>query len=377
MRYRSLLILLFIPLFYGCRQNAAEGFYYSSEQEFIRNNSGLTDTAIIGKMIFFDKQLSEPAGVNCASCHSPMTGFSDPRHTSFSEGSAHQSGKRNAPAISYMGFAPNRRSEVVRGLWETVGGFFWDGKAEILNQQALFPLTNPVEMNNPGFGLIAEKIKKASYYPEMERIFGKGSLADSQTIVFYAVMCLQKFQASSQVSPFTSKFDYYLKGKVKLSEQEMHGMQLFNDSTKTKCSLCHLSTPTRYASSDKILFTDFSYDNIGLPKHPSLLNTPVDSGLGLYEPMRPKELGRFKTPTLRNVAITAPYMHSGIFNTLEEVLQFYNARDVDPKFAHPEVPATMNTEFMGNLKLTKGEMNDIIAFLKTLTDGYRLNNSAE
>jgi cytochrome c peroxidase len=370
---RCFLILSAVFFLSACKEEQ-EDFYFSSEKEFLQNNKGLSDTAIVGKLIFFDKNLSNPAGVNCATCHSPMTAFSDPRHTAFSEGSAHQHGFRNASAISYMSFAPNKRIEVIRGLWETAGGFFWDGKAEILNQQALFPLTNPAEMNNPGFGVIAKKIKKASYYPQLQKIFGKAALADSQTIVFYAVMCLQKFQTSYQVSPFTSKFDFYLRGKVKLNDQEMRGMKLFNDSTKTKCSLCHLSTRTSYASTDKILFTDFSYDNIGLPKNPSLNGMPVDSGLGLFEIRLPQEVGRFKTPTLRNVAITAPYMHSGIFNTLEEVLEFYNERDVNPKFAHPEVPATMNTDFMGNLKLTKKEIDDMIAFIKTLTDGYRLND---
>ncbi|MDB5228789.1 MAG: putative exported methylamine utilization protein [Bacteroidota bacterium] len=313
-------------------------------------------------------------GVNCATCHSPVMAFSDPRHTSFSEGSAHQHGTRNAPAISYMSFAPNKRIEVIRGLWETAGGFFWDGKAEILNQQALFPLTNPIEMNNPNFGVIADKIKSAPYYPKLQKIFGKAALADSQTIVFYAVMCLTAFQQSYQVNPFTSKFDFYLKGKVKLSAQEMRGMKLFNDSTKTKCSLCHLSTTTSYASTKRILFTDFSYDNIGLPKHPELINTPIDSGLAKFELASEKEVGRFKTPTLRNVAITAPYMHSGIFKTLEDVLEFYNERDINPKFAHPEVRSTMNTDFMGNLKLSKQEIADIISFLNTLTDGYKLNS---
>lgn len=375
MSSKYFIAILILFSLHACKEDQKD-FYFTSEKEFLENNKGLSDSAIVGKLIFFDKNLSQPIGVNCATCHSPMNAFSDPRHTSFSEGSAHQHGKRNASAISYMGFAPNKRNEVIRGIWETAGGFFWDGKAEILNQQALFPLTNPIEMNNPNFGVIADKIKSAPYYPQLQKIFGKAALTDSQTIVFYAVMCLTAFQQSYQVNPFTSKFDFYLKGKVKLSAQEMRGMKLFNDSTKTKCSLCHLTTPTSYASSKNVLFTDFSYDNIGLPKHPELLNTPIDSGLAKFELASEKEVGRFKTPTLRNVAITAPYMHSGIFKTLEEVLEFYNERDINPKFAHPEVRNTMNTDFMGNLKLSKQEIADIISFLNTLTDGYKLNSKS-
>lgn len=359
----------------SCKNKSTnEPFYYSSEEEFFANNAGLSDSALIGKLIFFDKNLSEPIGISCANCHSPMSGFSDPRHTPFSEGATQQHSLRNAPAISYMGFAPNRRAEIVRGAWETVGGFFWDGKAEFLNQQALFPMMNPQEMNNHSFSMLADKLRKASYYPKLEKLFGKENLADSQTIAFYAVTCLQAFELSHQVNQFTSKFDFYLQGKVKLTAQEMRGMELFNDSSKTKCNLCHLSVPTTYASSDKILFTDYSYDNIGLPKNPLQKGEPIDSGLAIFERRNPLEVGRFKTPTLRNIAITAPYMHSGIFATLEEVLEFYNVRDVDARFAHPEVKENINAIELGNLKLTKQEMDDMIAFFKTLTDGYKIGD---
>lgn len=373
LRIVNILVIVFsLLLCIRCTSNKdAVPFYYTSEEEFINNNEGLSDSALIGKLIFFDKNLSEPSGVSCATCHSPMNGFSDPRHLAFSVGSTGKAGKRNAPAISYMSFAPNRRAEFIRGVWETAGGFFWDGKAEFLNQQALFPLTESNEMNNHGFGMVAEKIKQASYYPRLEKLFGKEMMKDSQTVVFFAVTCLQAFQQSHQVNPFTSKFDFYLKGKVKLTEQEKLGMELFNDTTKAKCSLCHLSTPTSYASTKKIVFTDYSYDNIGLPKHPSQLGMPVDSGLGLFEIRDPLEIGRFKTPTLRNVAISAPYMHNGMFTTLEEVMEFYNERDINPKFI-PEYKETMNTEDLGNLKLTQKEISAIIAFLHTLTDGYQL-----
>lgn len=364
-----------LTLMVSCKTDKLEEqdpFYYSSEEEFFNNNAGLSDSALIGKLIFFDKNLSEPAGISCATCHSPMSAFSDSRHTSFSAGVNGQTGTRNASAISYMTFAPNRRAEMVRGIWETVGGFFWDGKAEFLNQQALFPFVHPHEMNNPGYGAVADKLKRADYYPKLEKLFGKAALADSQTIVFYAISCIQAFEQSHQVNPFTSKFDFYLKGKVQLTEQEKRGMALFSDTTKAKCSLCHMTTPTPYATTDKILFTDYSYDNIGLPKHPDLLHMPIDSGLAIFENKNPLEVGRFKSPTLRNIAITAPYMHSGIFGTLEEVLEFYNERDVNPKFAHPEVAENINTADMGDLKLTEQEIKDIIAFLHTLTDGYRL-----
>jgi cytochrome c peroxidase len=374
MKRISILVVLSSLFLLCCKRSSTEEeetFYYNSEAEFIANNSGLSDTALIGKLIFFDQNLSEPAGISCATCHSPMSGFSDSRHTSFSAGVGGLLGTRNASAISYMVFAPNRRAELVRGVWEMVGGFFWDGKAEFLNQQALFPLIHPHEMNNPGFGAVSQKIKNAAYYPKLEKLFGSAVLADSQTIVLYSVLCLQKFQQSRQVNTFTSKFDFYLKGKAALTDPEKRGMVLFNDTTKSKCSLCHLTTPTSYATTSKIVFTDYSYDNIGLPKHPDQLGMPVDSGLAIFERNEPLEVGRFKAPTLRNIAITAPYMHNGIFNTLEEVMEFYNERDVNPAFV-PEYAPTMNTNELGNLNLSQSEINDIIAFLKTLTDGYKI-----
>lgn len=351
--------------------SAPESFYYTSEEEFLSNNDGLSDSALVGKLMFFDKNLSEPAGTSCATCHSPMAGFSDPRHTSFSAGSNNEPGMRNAPSISYMSYAPNRKEELVRGVMEEVGGFFWDGRAEFLNEQALFPLINVHEMNNASFAKVSEKLKHASYYPKLEKVFGKDAFQKADLIVFYAVGCLQAFQRSYQVNPFTSKFDFYLKGKIKLSEQEMRGMQLFSDTTRAKCSICHSIQPTPYASTGKIIFTDYSYENIGLPKHPLQLQLPVDSGLAKTEVSDPKEIGRFKTPTLRNVAITAPYMHNGIFKTLEEVLEFYNERDINKKFV-PEYPATMNKAEVGNLRLSDEELKDIIAFLQTLTDGYKI-----
>lgn len=371
----SVIITAVVSLYFGCKKEALlsdSPFYFSSQEEFIQNNTGLSDSALIGKMIFFDTTLSEPHGVSCATCHSPMTGFADPRGTPFSLGATNEFGRRNANAISYMVFAPNRRGEIIRGIWETAGGFFWDGRAEFLNQQALFPLVDPKEMHLPNHGVASSRIKQAPYFAKMQKLFGASALTDSQTIIFHAVSCVQAFEMTYQVNPFTSKFDFYLQGKVKLTDQEMRGMELFNDSLKTKCSLCHLSTPTPYATTKKILFTDFSYDNIGLPKNPIQIGQPVDSGLAIFEMNNPLEVGRFKTPTLRNVAITAPYMHSGIFNTLEEVMEFYNERDINPKFGPPEVASTMNTEDLGDLKLSQQEIDDIIAFLKTLTDGYRI-----
>ena len=371
MKNYSFIFSITILLFIGCKKET-KPFYFSSEEEFIANNEGLSDSAKLGKLIFFDKNLSNPVGTSCATCHSPMNGFSDPRHLAFSLGALNQPGTRNAPSISYAVFAPNLHAEVLRGVWEEVGGFFLDGRAEFLVRQPFEPMTKPTEMNMHDLQSIVKKVEAASYFPLYKKLFGTPAPCDSQVVVFNLSLCLEKFEMSFQVNPFTSKFDFYLKGQYSFTEQEKRGMQLFNDSTKAKCALCHLTTPTSYASTDKILFTDYSYDNTGLPKNPLSKTAAIDSGVAKAEMfVKIEEIGKFKTPTLRNVEISSPYMHSGIFTTLEQVMEFYNERDLNPKFAHPEVPATVNKDDMGNLKLNKQEISDIIAFLKTLTDGYK------
>jgi cytochrome c peroxidase len=362
------LFIFFLTI--SCNQNS-KYFYFSTEKEFIENNKYLSDTAKLGKLLFFDKNLSEPAGISCASCHSPNFGFSDARQIPFSFGVNPLHGtERNSIAISYNILAPSRQSANLRGIKETIGGHFWDGRAKVLEAQAFSPLLNANEMNNKDIAQLTKKIRNSNYFKEYHKIFGSEALQDDQVLMLFSSQALKSFQTSYQVNPYTSKFDFFILGKVKLTEQEFRGWKLFQDTTKSKCSICHLVTKSEFTNS--IVFTDFSYENIGIPKHPTQKKLPIDSGFAKSEfVINPLEIGRFKTPSLRNVAITKPYMHNGIFNTLEEVLDFYNTRDINSKFI-PEYKATMNTEDLGNLNLSKSEIKDIIAFLETLTDGYKL-----
>jgi cytochrome c peroxidase len=195
---------------------------------------------------------------------------------------------------------------------------------------------------------------------------------------------------------FTSKYDYYLKGKATLTAQEQRGLKLFNG--KGKCANCHVS------EGESPLFTDFTYDNLGIPKNPKNpfyyeaawnpagLNW-VDGGLGGYlksagmpESVYRPELGKFKVPTLRNVDqrpneyFVKAYGHNGYFKSLEEIVHFYNTRDVrgagwiGVPWAKPEEPMNINTVEMGNLRLTADEEAAIVTFLRTLTDGYTPGN---
>ncbi|WP_316633847.1 cytochrome c peroxidase [uncultured Flavobacterium sp.] len=334
------------------------------------------DKVALGKELFFDKNLSNPGGQSCATCHSPQTGFSDLNHSIVSEGAVNGLfGNRNAPNVSYAMFAPTLHYDAVDGTY--VGGFFLDGRVNTLEEQAKKPFMNPLEMNLTSVEMLVTKLKQAPYYALYQKVYGNNE--DVQTIFNNITDAIATFEKSKEVNPFSSKYDYYLKGQVTLTQQELRGLQLFNATDKGNCAACHISEPDE--DSGKVLFTDFTYDNIGVPKNPNnpfytipASNNPlganaIDNGLGTIV-KDASHNGKFKVPTLRNVAISAPYFHNGFYNTLEEVVHFYNSRDVEA-FPAAEVTETVNHDELGNLKLTLQEEKDIVAFMKTLTDGYK------
>lgn len=334
------------------------------------------DKLQLGKELFFDKNLSNPIGQSCASCHSPETAFTDPEHGITSQGAVPGLfNNRNCPSITYTAFAPAFHFDLNDSVF--VGGFFFDGRVNSLQEQAKKPFLNKLEMNNDNAAMVVAKLRRADYYPLYKKIYGE---ANNPDLAFENLAdALATFEQSSQVNAFTSKFDYYLQGKAQLTEQEKKGLQLFNDPLKGNCAACHISDPD--PDFGKVLFTDFTYDNIGVPKNPAnpfysipiaynpLGATALDYGLGgiLNDPAY---YGHFKVSGLRNVALTAPYFHNGFFNTLEDVVHFYNKRDIET-FPEAEFTATVNKQEMGNLGLTAQEEKDIVAFLKTLSDGYK------
>ena len=335
-----------------------------------------SDKVQLGRLIFFDENLSNPRGQSCASCHSPETGFSDPLHRIVSEGAVKGLfSNRNAPSLAYAVFAPPLQLDSTDSSYS--GGFFLDGHANSLAAQAAFPFFGKLEMNNTDAGMLADKLTKASYYPLFESVYGEEK--DPKKLADHMTDAIAAFESSGIVNPFSAKFDYYLKGQAVLTDQELRGFQLFKDSTKANCAACHVAEPD--AVLGKILFTDFTYDNIGVPKnmanpfytvYPSVNPDGyrfTDAGLGGFLKKQAYN-GQFKVPTLRNVAVSAPYFHNGFFTTLEEVVHFYNVRDV-ASFPDPEIAGTVNHREMGNLKLTAQEEKDLVAFLKTLTDGYK------
>ncbi|MFO0321458.1 MAG: cytochrome-c peroxidase [Bacteroidota bacterium] len=380
---------LFSICFLSCCDNFDNSNLNSKENlilglNLINADSSLTPSQALGKKLFFDSNLSNPKGQSCASCHLPNHGFAGLNELPVSEG-ANKSifGNRNAPTVSYAAFTPNFQFDSIEKNY--FGGLFWDGRVNTLSEQAKFPLLNHLEMNNETVNQVVESIKKqTSYVDYFERAYGLGVLNESNENIFhYVTEAIEEFEETKQVSPFNSKFDFYIKGLITLDSTEKRGLSLFNDPKKGNCAACHPSTKDKF--SNAILFTDFTYDNAGTPKNldnpfykldkdknPDGLNY-IDYGLGGFLKNN-SENGKFKVPTLRNIALTAPYFHNGYFKTLKEVVHFYNARDIE-KFPAPEVLENVNKEEMGNLKLTSDEEDAIVAFLLTLTDGYQISIS--
>ena len=326
------------------------------------NVLALTDKEELGKLIFFDTNLSVPnpgdPGQSCASCHSPDAGFSEPdTGLPVSEGAVlGRFGTRNSPSAAYAAFFPELNSR------KAIGGQFWDGRAANLTEQAKGPFLNSVEMNNPDKASVIAKIAASLYSGLFEDEYGPNAFADVETAYDNVADAIAAYEGSTEVNQFTSKFD-----SGDLSRNERAGRKLF--TTKAKCAHCH---PVTADKGEPVLFTDFKYHNLGLPTNPQISYPPgafPDLGLGGFTG-NAKHNGKFKTPHLRNVALTPPYMHNGVLETLEDVVNFYNTRDVSSEWDPPEVPENMDSKFMGNLGLTSEEVSLIVEYMLTFTDGY-------
>ena len=334
--------------------------------------------AALGKKLFFDESLSNPIGQSCASCHTPATAFTDPAHSIVSPGvTAGLFGNRNAPTVAYTMYIPPLHYSIDDSSY--IGGLFWDGRVNTLEEQAQKPLLNPLEMGNVDAAMVVSKLQNSATYPYYVQVYG--AVTDVATAFANIATAIATFERTDSINAFTSKFDYYLKGQATLTASELNGMKLFQDTTRAMCGNCHLITPD--AASGKILFTDFSYENDGVPKNtynpfytiPNSFNplgtSYIDFGLGDFI-SDSDFIGTFRTPTLRNIVLTSPFFHNGCFASLEQVVHFYNTRDsVGSGFAAPEYAATIDHTETGNQHLSQQEEEDIVAFLKTLTDGYK------
>jgi cytochrome c peroxidase len=431
---------------------------------------------LLGKTEIYDTNLSPLKNIACATCHVPYTGFRG-QSSFFNATTASQPGgtpitnatppepnyrfsARNPQSYAYAPFSPILHYNATQNSF--YGGNFWDMRATGVTldnpaaEQAEGPPVNPVEMGNPDTACVVWKASQSEYAPLITNIWGAQSFAitwpsnvatvcahpgpalatdpypvhlsavdrgTSNSTFQHMTLSMASYEASSDVSAFSSKFDAYLAGNATLSAEEMAGYQLFNG--KAMCNQCHLSGTavntlnTQAAADVAPLFTDFTANNIGLPKNLALPyyceNKPdqygytanpmglnfVDYGLGgvlssltenpnllQWKQLAPEFNGMFQTATLRNVDkrpypdFIKEYMHNGYLKSLKEVVHFYNTSQALPRCAQgspgekvtcwpePEYPATLNTTQLGNLGLTSDEEDEIVAFLQTLTDGY-------
>lgn len=339
------------------------------------NGNAAAGKELLGKQLFFDTNLSSPPGQACASCHDPAHHFTDPDSQSPTSEGANIGlfDKRHTPSLAYALYSPAFEFDTPLGGY--VGGLFWDGRASTLAAQAKGPFLEPLEMANPDPAAVVSKVQAATYADLMREIYGDGVFDDVTTAYERIAEALAAYERTAPFHTFDSRFDRYRAGELNLTQQEAYGLQVFQNPQKGNCTTCH----TLAAGTDGTppLFTNFTYVNIGLPANP-LIPAPVDldsprftdNGLGGRLDIPDSEWGKFKVPTLRNVAATAPYGHNGVFTTLQEVVEFHNTRDLATgRWDTPEVTENVDSR-TGNLGLTDTEMAALLAFLNTLTDGY-------
>lgn len=360
----------------------------------------------LGRRLFSDPALSASGAMSCATCHSSLHAFGPPNDLSTQLGGLNmqQPGQRAVPSLMYLEVVPQFTAHFFENDEEgdesidngPTGGLTWDGRVDSTHDQARIPLLSPHEMANSGSAEVVANVQRAGYAVDFRSIFGV-DVFDDQDRAFVAILkVLEVYQQEPEFYPYSSKYDAWLGGKAQLSPQEKRGLAAFDDPQKGNCAKCHASA--RGPDGTPPQFTDYGLMALGAPRNLSIpANADSDYfDLGLCGPERtdlpnPAYCGRFMTPTLRNVAKRKVFFHNGVFHTLREVLEFYAERDTFPGKWYPrkadgtvekydDLPARYQSnieteapfgQYPGERpQLTPGEIDDIIAFLDTLTDGY-------
>lgn len=393
----------------------------------------LSETEQLGAAIFFDQSLSINGNQSCASCHDPAAGWTGALSELNTQGAVYEGsipgrfGNRKPPSSAYATQSPILHP-VLDGDDENplfIGGSFWDGRAtgekfgNAAADQAQGPFLNPVEQALPTPAEVVSRVCAGSYGSLFRSVWGPELCDGSHVAAAYDSIALSiaAFEASPASNAFTSKYDAFLAGTAKLSPMERKGLNLFQG--KAKCAKCHVlgvqpgvaaSTTGKQPPGDAPLLTDFTFDNIGIPRNPEnpFYDEPefnpagdgwVDLGLGGFLEHRvdwmrfaPENYAKQKVPTLRNVdkrpyeGFVKAYGHNGYFKSLKSIVHFYNTRDVKPRCVSaftteadallqncwpvPEVEVNLNDDELGNLHLTDGQEDALVEFMKTLSDGY-------
>lgn len=347
----------------------------------------------LGRSLFFDTAFSTTGTQACATCHDPERAFVDSRNfptlAPLSLGADGVSlGSRNAPTLSYAALVPEFGRDDEGNY---TGGLFHDGRALNLEAQASVPLLHPKEMAMADENAVLGRLlANPRYVQAFGEVFGTQALQDATSALLQFSEAIAAFERNEYFAPFDSKYDRYLRGEYTPTVQEQVGMGLFFSPTFTSCNQCHQLPGTPRENTEA--FSNYRYENIGLPANPvlSALNHDLqdlsDEGLsandllaGVAEEDRLAQQGKFRVPSLRNVAITAPYMHNGVFKELRTVLLFYNkynSINLEAQFnpesqqdwGSPEVSDNIATEKLKSLFLVDRQLDALLAFLMMLTD---------
>ncbi|MEP7343989.1 MAG: cytochrome c peroxidase [Gemmatimonadaceae bacterium] len=423
-RWRRPATLFSLLVLAACSKDAASPL--ASDQSLAPQTAQVDAGASIitlGGKIFNDQNLSLERNQSCASCHDKAWGFSSPNPSINAAGSVmfgsvrSRFGNRKPPSAAYAAQAPVLFYDAEDGTY--VGGNFWDGRANGSRlgnpaaEQSQAPFLNGVEQALPDRACVIYRIAHGVYANVWEGVYGssifkinfppntdRGCTREGITIPLSPgdrtkvdaeydrmAIAIASFEHSSEVSEFSSKYDAYLTGTATFTPVERLGLEMYNNPGKGNCAACHPNSGAR------ALMTDFTYDNIGVPQNPlnpSFLADPSfrDRGIGGFLG-ESAEHGKQKVPTLRNLdkrgiaGGAKAFMHNGVFKTLEQVVHFYNTRDVlpdcatvpSPRFAEncwpaPEVTENVNVDELGDLSLKPFEERALVAYLKTLSDGY-------
>ncbi len=369
----------------------------------------------LGRAMFADKGLSAGGRLSCASCHDPATAFGPGARTPspFADGDPAHAGTRAIPSLRYARFAGRFTPHTVDDE-EThgadggpTGGLTWDGRADTAREQALIPLLDPREMANADAAAFARRLAAAPYAARFRRAFsapGRDVFADPPRVLAWAALAFEVYEQAPEFAPFDSRYDRWLAGRATLSPAELRGLALYRDPAKGNCDTCH---PSRRSSGGAApLFTDAGFIAVAAPRRaglpPLAASAPIaaiasrahgaEVDLGLCRSGRPGVeafCGRFRTPTLRNVATRASFFHNGSVRTLREAVAFYATRDTDPARwyargadgrvrAYDDLPeaaiAGVDHEVPfeplpdGRPRLDERDIDDLVAFLRTLTD---------
>jgi cytochrome c peroxidase len=367
--------------------------------------ASLTPAAALGELIFKDPSLSSTGTQSCASCHVASNAHAPANNLAVQLGAdGVQVGNRVAPSIRYLAYNRAFRFE---SDGTPTGGFFWDGRAASLAEQAKGPFLNPVEMANADAAAVVARLSVASYAQAFKAVYGQAIFNDPDAAFNAVALALQAYQKEdADFAPFSSKYDAFLRGQTKLSDAELRGLALFNSSAKGNCAACHPSAMGKDGSFP--LFTDFSFDALGVPANHSAPTTLGDLGLcanqtdainALSDTARAALCGSFKVPSLRNVAQRSAFFHNGRFTDLRTAVTFYVQRDTNPETWYRKADGSVDADadgvvnkyndlpvaYRGNVNRTEApynralggapalnasEIEDLLAFLNTLSDGW-------